>query len=354
MKRLLATLILLSALLCAHAALGESARIRTPGGKLNVRKTPEDKGRIAMSVPNHTLVDVDEIGEEWCQISYKGKSGYVRTEYLLLPAQLTGKTVYPDEGTLLLYQEPDSASLIAGAVESQESVRVLEVKDGWARVQGPDSDAWADVLGISWHLEEPKGKRAWIREQGFVAEDTALTVPGGDDVQLSAGQELLVTATQEETCLVKAGDVWGYLPISTVMLAPPEDTGTAIGAISPILAAEKAAANLRRFKTFQNGSFSAMVAPYGDTGTYQVAFLSDDDQYLYAALVEAEKGKVLFSAVYRDYHAPVRFEHLLPDGQVNTLKDGQLVRIYDSEGVLTAVYRFRQGDKSFKAYKMFI
>ena len=45
---------------------------------------------------------------------------------------------------------------------------------------------------------------------------------------------------------------------------------------------------------------------------------------------------------------------LLPDGQVNTLKDGQLVRIYDSEGVLTAVYRFRQGDKSFKAYKMFI
>ena len=329
MKKRLFLILLLGVLLCACSAWAESARVQTPGGKLNVRKTPEDKGRIAMTVPNHALVDVEENDGEWCLISYKGKTGYVRVGYLLLSAQLEGKTVYPDEGTLLLYQEPSEGAPVAGAAESQESVRVLEVKDGWARVEGPDGEAWADAAALSWQREEPNGKRAWIREHGLTAEETVLEVPGGENVTLPAGEELLVLPCEEERCLVRAGDVWGYLPASSVMLTPPEDTGASIGAITPIFAAEKANASLRRFKIFQNGDYSPVVAPYGDTGAYQVAYLDNTDQFLFVALVEAEKGKILFSTAYRGFHAPVSFEQLLPDGQVELTLSADSLRTGD-------------------------
>ena len=45
---------------------------------------------------------------------------------------------------------------------------------------------------------------------------------------------------------------------------------------------------------------------------------------------------------------------LIPNGHDEMLKDSQLVRIYDGDGILTAVYRYRKSDRSFKAYKMFI
>lgn len=45
---------------------------------------------------------------------------------------------------------------------------------------------------------------------------------------------------------------------------------------------------------------------------------------------------------------------LIPDAQKELPGDGQLVRMYDCDGVLTALYRYRKSDRSFKAYKMFI
>ena len=45
---------------------------------------------------------------------------------------------------------------------------------------------------------------------------------------------------------------------------------------------------------------------------------------------------------------------LIPDGQGAGLSDAQLVRVYDIDGIMTAVYRYRKSDRSFKAYKMFI
>lgn len=45
---------------------------------------------------------------------------------------------------------------------------------------------------------------------------------------------------------------------------------------------------------------------------------------------------------------------LIPDRQVEGLSDSQLVRVYDRDGIMTAVYRYRNSDRSFKAYKMFI
>ena len=90
---------LLSALLMLGAvcvSCAEQARVITPGGALNIRKTPDEKGKLVDSVPNKSMVEVEEVGETWSRITYKKKTGYVKTEYLRLADNLLGKTVYPD------------------------------------------------------------------------------------------------------------------------------------------------------------------------------------------------------------------------------------------------------------------
>ena len=83
MRRALGILLFVLAL-CLSTALADHATIVTPGGKLNMRKTPEDKGRIVTYVPNGASVEVEELGETWSLVTYKNKSGYVKTEYLYI------------------------------------------------------------------------------------------------------------------------------------------------------------------------------------------------------------------------------------------------------------------------------
>ena len=77
MKKWIVLLALFAALLLSCAlSLAETARVVTPGGKLNMRKTPEDKGRLVSYIPNHAMVEVLEVENGWARVSYRKKSGY--------------------------------------------------------------------------------------------------------------------------------------------------------------------------------------------------------------------------------------------------------------------------------------
>ena len=59
-------------MLCLMSAAGaETARVLTPGGKLNMRKSPDDKAKLVDTVPNRALVEVVEESGEWTKITYK-------------------------------------------------------------------------------------------------------------------------------------------------------------------------------------------------------------------------------------------------------------------------------------------
>ena len=62
-------------ILTACGALAETGRIVTPKGPANMRKRPEDKAPLVDSVPNRTLVEIEELGEEWSRIRYKKQTG---------------------------------------------------------------------------------------------------------------------------------------------------------------------------------------------------------------------------------------------------------------------------------------
>ena len=79
-------LLLLILLTVSGSAMAELARIVTPGGPVKMRKKPSSKASVVVQVPNNSFVELDEAGEEWCHVTYKGRSGYIMTDYVITAA----------------------------------------------------------------------------------------------------------------------------------------------------------------------------------------------------------------------------------------------------------------------------
>ncbi len=65
-------------------ASAEYGRVVTPGGPVKMRKSDSPKGKLVCEIPNRSIIEADDVGEEWCHITYNGKSGWVMTKYLKL------------------------------------------------------------------------------------------------------------------------------------------------------------------------------------------------------------------------------------------------------------------------------
>ena len=55
-------------------------------GTLNLRVAP--RGAILLQIPNGTKLDAESQGE-WSKVTYKGKTGYVKTEFLSISGDKT-------------------------------------------------------------------------------------------------------------------------------------------------------------------------------------------------------------------------------------------------------------------------
>ena len=292
----------------AGTALADSARVLTPGGPVNVRKKADSKSTIVVAAPNRSLVEVLETGDTWSRVTYKGKTGYVKTEFLLLPEALAGKTVYPDADTLLR-AEPDADAAILLPVGGWEALTVEAVENGWAAVTCGDVRGYVPAEDLSYQLDAPSGDMTWMREPGVLPE---------------TGAEVAVTVIDGDTCLALGSDGCQRLPVSGIVLTGPADETADMEAVSLAEAAlEKA------YKAFDAQKLYATVEAQGDG--WRVGWFTAQDQYVYGALVR--DGKAVFTARYTDFAAPAKTPDLLPQGQIdlrlssNTLAVGDVLDI---------------------------
>lgn len=58
--------------------------IVTPSNGLNLRLEPSLESPIFYALPYDSVVDVIEIGDQWCKVSYGGQLGYVATEFIVI------------------------------------------------------------------------------------------------------------------------------------------------------------------------------------------------------------------------------------------------------------------------------
>ena len=324
-------------------AAAETARVITPGGKMNVRKAANDKSKLVVSVPNKALVEVKEVGKTWSLVTYQKKTGYAKTDYLRLPSKLPGKTVYADEGTVLLRKEAKASGAVLRPVGSQEGFKVLSVDGKWARVECGGDTGYVEVSHFSYQYAKPRGTLSWMNEPGVV--QSACTLRAGTSASsakiatLAKGDAVTATVVEEKNCLVITEKGTGYVPTSAICLTGPEDTGKKMGSIPPADACSLASAALKEtYKNFAKQSLyciaDACKSANGLTGAmYRVGFFNDRDKYVYGALVNARTGAVLYQGSYTAFATPPSKIKLLPEGEVvltlsaDTLAVGEILDI---------------------------
>lgn len=323
-------------------SLAESARVVTPGGKLNMRKSANEKAKIVTDVPNKAIVDMEEIGETWSRIVYKKKTGYVKTEFLKIPSRLAGKSVYADEGTVLLRKEAKADAPIVDVAGCQEQLEVLKAEGEWLEVRRGDVTGYAEAALFSYQLEQPAGTADWMREEGVMAVAAPLLLEKdaakGKLADLPAGQKVTVTVTDGKYCLVMSNKGCGYVPVSHVRLNGVEDTGEKTAGMTPVEAADAAAAALKKAwpKAFKQEKlyYQAEVLEKKDGiegPLYRCGFYDEQDRYLFAALVRAKDKTVALTASYAGFAAPVKEEEmLLPKGEVSLKISGESLRVGDA------------------------
>ncbi|MDO4733609.1 MAG: SH3 domain-containing protein, partial [Bacillota bacterium] len=327
-KYLILTLFLAAALsLCFSQALADSGRIVTPGGKLNMRVSPKKNAKLAGYVPNHELVEVEEVGESWTQIVYKGKTGYVMNEYIRVSSQLPGLTVYPDEGIALLREDAGSDSPVIRPIGGCEAVEVEALEGEYALVHAGEDTGYLPVSALSYQHTQPPEALSWISQGGMMAEAAPLYAQA-DEKSISighmpAGEIVSVSAVQKDFCLVTGPGGCGFAPVSSVSLIGPEDSEEETGSLTQGEALEKAEKTLsKKFKAFDEDPLYYQIAPLDEQDglqgpLYLCGFFNDEDQYCYAALVHAESGEVVFTADYRAFALPSDNIHLLPHGEAS-------------------------------------
>lgn len=121
--------------------------IETGSGSLNIRKKADGESDVVGRVPNGAVVETEEITSLWSRIVYRGKTGYVKTEYLRLPYELEGEDIFADDGYVFLRSFPDAKAQSIAVIRADQPMTIREMTLEWIHVSCYD-EAKGEISGF--------------------------------------------------------------------------------------------------------------------------------------------------------------------------------------------------------------
>ena len=311
-------LLIITILFCLalRPAAAETAWVQTPGGALNMRKKQSTGSDIVAAVPNHSPVEAIETDGDWTKITYNKKTGYVKTEFLLLSSAMAGKTVYPDAHEVIAYIAPDPGARILAVFNTDDPLEVEAVEGDWAVIAYQGRRGYAALGDLAAQREQPMDSLPWIDEPGVTAQACELELSPAETVPLPAGTPVTVCRLDGERCLANTPQGWGYISRAIISLDEYADEPVSLseGVASAEAAAQAEAALKKRYKGFGRQRMYCVAALYKDRA-YRCGFFNDEGQHLYSAVVSAQSAP-LAMAEYTGFAAPTRGASLLPYGEI--------------------------------------
>lgn len=154
----------------AHAeAAGEfgytNLGIAQADGNINVREVPGTEAEIVGKLPNNAGCEIIGTDGEWTQIESGKVKGYVKSEYLLTgeaaiaKAQEVKQTVATvTTTTLYVRDEANTDSHVITMMPEGEELEVLEVLDGWVKINVDSDEGYVSSDYVSIATELPKAQ----------------------------------------------------------------------------------------------------------------------------------------------------------------------------------------------------
>ena len=310
--------ILLALLMFPISILAESGKVVSSGGKVNVRKLPEDKARIVMTVKKGTTIEVLDHSDGWYHICYNGKEGYVKEQYIKLLSDAVGKEIYSNGKTLYVHESMDEDSRIVGLINAQQSMTVETIDSEWTCISNAKTKGYVRTSEIDQLNDEPVSavSTSWV-EGILQSEITLYRDPNKKSEVLSTwpkGQGVSVSSYNKDWSIVQVleEDACGYARKASITLSPmptiePDkqtvDESQYISASKAKAIAEKALKkypgfNAKKLTCKQDTAFSTD----GIRGPmFRFNYSNNQGQYVYAAYVHAYTGELLYTGDYSDF-----------------------------------------------------
>ena len=225
-KRVFLALLLIVLTFSLLHALAEPGTVVTSGGRLNMRQSPDDKARIVTKIKNGKTVEVLDLADGWYHITYEGYEGYVKEQYIKLLSAAIGQEIYSNGMTLYLRESMDATSRIVGMVNSQQTMKVEQIDDGWILVSSGVVKGYVRTEEIDQLNEEPAAVATQKWTEGILQKETTLyRDPDKNSEVLSTwpkGQGVSVCPYNKDWSLIQIQDenICGFARKASVSLSP--------------------------------------------------------------------------------------------------------------------------------------
>ena len=302
-------------------AVAEPGVVDTRGGKLNMRKSPQDGARIITKISNGAGVEILEHLDGWYRISFRDKEGYVKEQYIRSLADAVGKEIYSNGATVYVYEAMSKESGIVGMINSQQAMKVEQLTAEWALVSCDDISGYVQTDSIDQLNGEPIAAASNTWEAGVLQSKTVLYKQPNKKSRLGTyqrGQLVYISKYDKNWSLIWIADegVYGFAQKPSVKLSPataeeeiqpgdnkPFDEDQYISSGSAKSIAEKA---LKKYSGFNAGKLNCtqdiVLSSNGIKGPmYRFYYFNKKDEYLYAAYVQAYTGDVLYTGDYSGF-----------------------------------------------------
>ena len=317
-KRMFLALLLIILTFSLLHALAEPGTVVTSGGRLNMRQSPDDKARIVTKIKNGKTVEVLDHADGWFHITYEGYEGYVKEQYIKLLSAVIGQEIYSNGTTLYLRESMDATSRIVGMVNSQQTMKVEQIDDGWILVASGVVKGYVRTEEIDQLNEEPAAVATQKWTEGILQKETTLyRDPDKNSEVLSTwpkGQGVSVCPYNKDWSLIQIQDenICGFARKASVSLSPlptvqPDkqvvDESQYISSSKAKSIAEKALKKYTGFnaKTLVCSQDTALSTDGIRGPMFRFNYTNKQGQYVYAAYVHAYTGEVLYTGDFTGF-----------------------------------------------------
>ena len=317
-KRVFLALLLFVLTFSLLHALAEPGTVVTSGGRLNMRQSPDDKARIVTKIKNGKTVEVLDHADGWFHITYEGYEGYVKEQYIKLLSAVIGQEIYSNGTTLYLRESMDATSRIVGMVNSQQTMKVEQIDDGWILVASGVVKGYVRTEEIDQLNEEPAAVATQKWTEGILQKETTLyRDPDKNSEVLSTwpkGQGVSVCPYNKDWSLIQIQDenICGFARKASVSLSPlptvqPDkqvvDESQYISSSKAKSIAEKALKKYTGFnaKTLVCSQDTALSTDGIRGPMFRFNYTNKQGQYVYAAYVHAYTGEVLYTGDFTGF-----------------------------------------------------
>lgn len=317
-KRVFLALLLIVLTFSLLHALAEPGTVVTSGGRLNMRQSPDDKARIVTKIKNGKTVEVLDLADGWYHITYEGYEGYVKEQYIKLLSAVIGQEIYSNGTTLYLRESMDATSRIVGMVNSQQTMKVEQIDDGWILVASGVVKGYVRTEEIDQLNEEPAAVATQKWTEGILQKETTLyRDPDKNSEVLSTwpkGQGVSVCPYNKDWSLIQIQDenICGFARKASVSLSPlptvqPDkqvvDESQYISSSKAKSIAEKALKKYSGFnaKTLVCSQDTALSTDGIRGPMFRFNYTNKQGQYVYAAYIHAYTGEVLYTGDFTGF-----------------------------------------------------